>query len=650
MKHSLNRRKFLNYSLKYGLFISLGYPYIKSLEAKASTLKTQTMPTSDSIKDQPVFPFYQFAEKYNIGEYIPKDQGGKFIQMGLFQTEEDEIITQKIRQGLLEKQYGTPIDWIKFEKSELEKSVWINRFYPLPSFARLYYIKKDSSYLRDMMSLLYQWLNDNPAGSITQSKYNWNDMQVAWRAINLSWCLYLGLDGLSSDDRTAISALQNEHAKILLNDFGKQPLNEFNHQSHGALAMLYLATLFPSLQHVDSLKETALKILEHHINFAFYNDGGNVEHMFGYYPFIAHVFRDVELLCRANKIAPPTKNLSLLNKMAGYLSGIAQPDNTVPAINDSYEETIVPTLETLKLVFQAPKETEAPNSIYFADSQFAVIRQTTQPDHSWYINLNPASLIGAHAHAGRLAINAWYNDTPILTDSGCCSYDDPQLIHWYRTTHAHNTVIIDNFSDEATSSPTKWTAKRTTGNKIAHWKINTDYQFCRMVSPASEPTNNHVKWIRDAVLIRNNFFIIHDCFEDNSMHEFETLFHVHHNLDVEDFPNYFLLNNKDTTLILMPLKNIMLKTVSQKDTYQSNLGKNVQGTELSIKFNGTGRIHSSYLIYPINEGNYIQDLKIGEEITANEYIINIKKEGVFEDILKFSNPDKNNNQPFHFNK
>ena len=85
--------------------------------------------------DSPVFPFMRYAAKYNIGEYIPKDQGGKFIQMALIHSEEDEKIVAAIRGGLIREVYGEPAGWSKYEKTEIEKSVWLNRFYFLPSFA-----------------------------------------------------------------------------------------------------------------------------------------------------------------------------------------------------------------------------------------------------------------------------------------------------------------------------------------------------------------------------------------------------------------------------------------------------------------------------------------------------------------------------------
>ena len=202
-----------------------------------------------------------------------------------------------------------------------------------------------------------------------------------------------------------------------MKDFGKKELNEFNHQSHGALAILYLGILFPSLPESRELLTTGLKIIKHHVEHAFYEDGGNVEQMFGYYPFMTSVIRDAYLLCRGNKIVGLEHSVTLLKKMYTYLNEIAQPDNTVPPINDSYEETISYIKPTLIGIIGKDDLPGLQRTMCFKDSQIAVIRSEIEAKPPWYINLNAAKLIGSHAHAGRLAFNAWYNNKLVFLPS-----------------------------------------------------------------------------------------------------------------------------------------------------------------------------------------------------------------------------------------
>jgi hypothetical protein len=60
--------------------------------------------------DSPRFPFMKYVPVYNIGDYIPKDQGGKFIQMAVLGSEEDAKIVEDIRVGVLSLIYGYPVN------------------------------------------------------------------------------------------------------------------------------------------------------------------------------------------------------------------------------------------------------------------------------------------------------------------------------------------------------------------------------------------------------------------------------------------------------------------------------------------------------------------------------------------------------------
>ena len=472
----------------------------------------------------PVFPFMKYAGRCNIGDYIPKDQGGKFIQMTVLGTEDDAGIVDAIRGGVLTRVYGEPVGWQKYERSEIEKSVWLNRFYFLPSFARMYHLTGDRSYLDDMMGIIRQWITDNPRMPDShRTTYNWRDMQVAWRSIHFSWCYYLGEKGLTPEEKKLIVDTLGEHAHILLTGFGQAKLNEFNHQSHGGLAMIYLGVLFPMLDDSAELLRRGMIILNHHLANAFYPDGGNVEQMFGYYPFQAHLFRDAFLICTGNGIEPPVNSLPMLRRMALYLASVERPDGTVPQVNDSYEMPVKPILDTINEIIGAAAVTGTQGSALFPDTQVAVMRGGGEA--GWYLLANPASVIGAHAHAGRLGFELWHGGMPLLIESGCCNYDDPALVSWYRTTRAHNSVLIDGVTEAATSSQVLWVPRRETPNRITDWNPAAEFPSLTMVSPPEEATNANVRWSRKITLVREHIAVISDSFEAAGDHSYEILLH-----------------------------------------------------------------------------------------------------------------------------
>lgn len=642
----ISRRKFIERSVLETGAILAG-SQLGSVITANTLLKKSNHKLNDSILSEGVFPFYKYAREYNFGEYIPKDQGGKFIQMELLGTEEDENITSIINKDFIDKHLGYPNDWSVFEKTELEKSVWFNRFYYLPSFARMYYLSKNKDCLVFLMDLLKNWINENPVAGPSKSRYNWFDMQVAWRSINISWCYFLAKEGLSDSDKEVIYNLQGEHAKILMKDFGKKELNEFNHQSHGALAILYLAILFPSLPESPELLKTGIRIINHHVKKAFYEDGGNVEQMFGYYPFMTSVFRDAYLLLKSNHVGEPEHIFPLLKKMYHFLGVIAQPDKTVPPINDSFEETTEYVLLTLRDIIGKENLPEISNSYCLKDSQVAVMRSEPNVKKLWYILLNPAKLIGSHAHAGRLAVNLWYNNKPILVDSGCCNYDNSLLVDWYRTSEAHNTVIIDGKSDFATSQKNvQWVAKRITENRIEQFLDMQEYKFCRMVSPESDETNSMVRWTRDVVLLMDKYVIIHDCFESSDPHKYDTLFrYAGVKINQLNSTNRLLIDSGDK-LVLIPISERNSQCLQIKDGYFGSHGKNVVTPTSVYSISNNKTLHSTYLIKAIENDSDAKKILVKQQVYDTNCSVRITDELGQEICLTFNNDMLANKEVF----
>ena len=579
------------------------------------------------------FPFYKYLKKFQIGEIIPKDQGGKFVHMELLGTENDQEIVDLISNGLLEEVYGVKIGWDIYEETQVEKSVWLNRFYFLPSFARMYHLTGKLSYVKTMMHYISTWIKENPLTEDAHKRnYNWRDMQAAWRAIHWTWCLYLTEEKLKMEEKELIENSLVEHGQVLLTWFGKQKLNEFNHQAHGGLAMLYLGVFFPHFDQAQQLMETGSTILKHHLNNVFYADGGNVEQMFGYYPFETHIFRDFLLLGESNTFQVPSNLKPKLKQMGDFMKTVAQPDNTMPPINDSYEMPIGPSIEILEGVLGS--SIMGRKTALFDETQFAVLRAENGED-SWYVTANPAKTIGAHSHAGRLGFTLWYKETPIIIDSGVCNYDDPKLVTWYRSSKAHNTVLIDGKSDIETSTDILWASKRKTDNYIKNLEENKVFTSCTMISPKSEVVNSGVQWNRTLALVKGKYFILHDCFlaEQDKDHDFELLLHFPKvNVLVQE-KSILWESEKNVFKIITPTPKLFQSIEIQNGLISKN-SQNISAPMASYKFTDKGVTHSILVVAP-------EHIALKMEVEANKDGMGVRLiENQGQDVCLFlKNPD-----------
>jgi hypothetical protein len=265
------------------------------------------------------FPFFDFARQFNMWQHTPLDQGGRLIQLELVGSEKDADIVKAVRNPNFFAPWGDPIQWASLEGKQNEKSVWLNRWYVLPSFAREFYVSKDRRYLDDLLRLIRAWARDNPPPTDTSAyfktkKYTWRDMQVAWRTRNLTLCYFLGGDGFTDAEKAELYEMIGENARVLHEYFGSEALIRNNHQSHGASAMLFAGVLFPELPIAQVLIADGMRVLEYHLENAFYADGNSVELCPGYYPFIASIFRDSMMICQANNLPIPKRSMERLSQ------------------------------------------------------------------------------------------------------------------------------------------------------------------------------------------------------------------------------------------------------------------------------------------------------------------------------------------------
>ena len=475
-----------------------------------------------------VFPFFDYAKRYDVWEFIPMDQGGRLVQLELIGSERDEDIIKAIRRPGFFAPWGNPIRWDSLEKTQPEKSVWLNRWYFLPCLARQYYLTGDKSYLVELMKFIRKWRDENPVPADLPAYFatrheNWRDMQVAWRMQNLAWGYFLGEKGFSAEEKRELYEMVKDHAHVLLAYFGDQPLIENNHQSHGASAMLHAALLFPDLPDAAALKARALEILSHHLDKAFYADGNSVELVPGYYPFFSSIFRDSYLLCRANHVTPPTRCEERLRQFYDFLGLVKQPDETMPPINDSTESSATVPLCALADVLKLPCPYPSAASHWFEASHQAVMRDAVSARPA-YVFLDAGPQVFAHWHGGKLGFHLWFWDRPLLVDSGICNYDEPLRRAWYWNPEAHNTLLVDGKGDyyKVEESMKK---RPFAGSKIVQWESNARYDWAVMRHEGFANRKEPVAWTRHFILLKGVAALVVDQLESAGEHDYTWLFH-----------------------------------------------------------------------------------------------------------------------------
>ena len=549
-----------------------------------------------------VFPFYEYASQYDVWNYIPMDQGGRLIQLKVIGSDRDADVIKAIRSPGFFAPWGDPIRWDALEKTDPEKSYWLNRWYFLPCFARQYYLTGDKEFLKDMLGFIRKWAAENPVPSnlreyFATKKGNWRDMQVAWRMQNLAWCYFLGEKGYSAAEKSELLDLVKVHARVLLEYFGKAKLNEGNHQSHGATAMLYAALLFPDLHEAAQLKEKALTILNHHLDQAFFEDGNSIEQVPGYYPFFVSIFRDAYLLCRANQIAPPARSEERLKQFYHYLATVAQPDGKMPPINDSTESDSSVSIRVLAKVFDQPYPGPAAGSFWFSASDQAVMRDAS-PATPGYAFLDAGSKVLGHWHGGKLGFHLWYGDKAFVVDSGISDYDDPLRESWYIQPQAHNTILVDGKGDFTKNG--KWQSQqKPAGSRVVQWQANDNYNWAVMQHDGFQDRPMPVSWVRHFIQLKGIGTLLVDQLESGGEHEYTWLFHLLPCAPVIDTKLKSVFTGfAEKNLLILPATSQTLTRPQLTDGTINQQGRNQAAPVVNYAAHSTNALQA-YLFLPV---------------------------------------------------
>ena len=550
-----------------------------------------------------VFPFDEFLKEYDVWVFHPMDQGGRLVQLQLIGSEMDMDMVAVLRRPDFFSPWGDPIQYDRLETTELEKSVWLNRWYGLPSFARLYSITGDRSYLDDLLKLFRGWCAGNPVPHdlseyFRSRRYTWKDMQVAWRAQNLIWCYFLGRNGFSSAEQQELLHSIAVHMRMLNAYFGEQPLSAGNHQSHGALAMLHATVLFPELANASIWRDKALKILDHHLEEAFFADGNSVELCPGYYPFIAANFRDAYLLCDANDISVSPRWRERLTQFHHFMNQVQQPDGTMPPINDSSETPAGPSLRILAKVLGIPADREPGRSVCFSDSQQAVMRDKAGA-HSTYVFLDAGAAWPHHWHGGK-GFHFWHDGRPYLVDSGVCNYDDPLRVAWYLKSEAHNTVLVDDLGD-ADAAQRFSTGPTDVGSCLCGWMSTPEYDLATMSNAAFRVLPAPVSWIRQILFLKKRqMVVVVDRLDGATEHEYRWLFHfAPTTLRTSANPEQVLTGFDDGNLLLAPFCAEKFARMDVRQGHVNQQSRNLPAPVANFVARGA-RLEAAFLVMPVS--------------------------------------------------
>jgi hypothetical protein len=163
------------------------------------------------------------------------------------------------------------------------------------------------------------------------------------------------------------------------------------------------------------------------------------------------------------------------------------------------------------------------------------------------------------------------------------------------------------------------------------------YTFCRMVSPATETVNSSVAWSRSLALVKNQFLVLHDCFESEDEHNYELLFHFPPVPVALDDHNKTIRVFDKNPMAVFPANSKMIENLTISEGLVSIKGVSTPAPMATLQFKGKGTMHSVIIFMPQADSH--SPIKIRQKITEDGIGVAITNGKTSETVLLMRNPE-----------
>lgn len=453
-----------------------------------------------------------------------------------------------------------------------KKVIWeLNRHQHFFTLGVAYWLTADERYATVFVEHLESWMEQNPPGI----GINWaSSLEVAFRAMSWIWAFHFFRESDALTPSVFYEALKflHHHGSHIERYLSKY-YSPNTHLTGEGLGLYYLGTQLPFLERAPQWRKLGEGILFTEITKQIYEDGVYFEQSTWYQRYTVDIYSHFVILRALTGESSFEGNSADLERRLqsafDALMHLTMPDGRMPLIGDDDGGRLLPltssasddfrgslavgsilfdrtdqrraagpaSQEVLWLTgaeginaFRAlrPTEPETP-SMYFAKGGYCVMRDGWEvTDNCLIVDCGEVgSLAGGHGHADALSIELAMHGRTLLVDSGTYTYHDTrELRDYFRSTEAHNSLVIDGRSSSEPGKAFNWMSRADAhcsawiGEERFDLFEGSHYGYRRLADPAT----HH----RNILFLKNDYWIVRDHVETAGEHDYSLNFHFDH--------------------------------------------------------------------------------------------------------------------------
>jgi uncharacterized heparinase superfamily protein len=410
-----------------------------------------------------------------------------------------------------------------------------SRHHHLVTLARTYRASGESRYASAALDQLDSWISQSRFGF----GINWRSpLELAVRVINWVWTLDLIAESglFRGGIRQRVTRSVYQHLWEISRKYSRGS-SANNHLIGEAAGVFVAASYFPELPETASWRKTSWEILEREILAQTFEDGCTREQALGYHLFVCQFFLFAGLVSQWTHMPFPERYWRRLERMLEFVSALIEGGGSLPFFGDCDDGYVLdlgagpgeaawmlavggalfdrPELkagagdwsEPARWVLRSPcrerfeQLTEPPETLLrsraFQHSGYYLLQcghRNTADRMSVLFDCGDLGFgpLAAHGHADALSFTLRAFGVDIFIDPGTYDYFTfPAWRDYFRSTRAHNTVVVDGADQSVMTGPFMW--GRRANARPVRWlqeaqggEIVAEHDgYARLTSPAS---------------------------------------------------------------------------------------------------------------------------------------------------------------------
>ena len=392
----------------------------------------------------------------------------------------------------------------------------LSRFQHLTTLGQAYWLTKEERYAKEFVDEIDDWINQNPP----KFGVNWAcAMDVAIRVCNWIWGYYFFKDSPVLTDEFMIMFIKSLliHGRHIMANLENRGFAN-NHYLADLAGLIYLGVCFPEFKEAKIWRDYGIKELIKEMGRQVYDDGMDFEASTCYHRLALELFFYPALLLNLNGVQLPNTFIEKMKKMFDFVLYVLKPNGRMPQIgdNDNGRLHILKKREILDMTYLLGYA-----SIYYNDFAYKVAEFGFAPECLWlfgresylrYEAMRGRSLheigsnafrdsgiyvmrnnkdymiiscgpngqggLGGHCHNDKLSFELCADGTDIIVDSGTYTYTaDPDERNRYRSTIAHNTIMINGEEQNKSSMKELFRMQDDAKARSIYWKNKGEFDI-----------------------------------------------------------------------------------------------------------------------------------------------------------------------------